>query len=66
MSHYAVPIILRDELTRLVRSFASPEVLRGERYGGKETDIWALGVLAYVILCGEVSYGYPILSCNNN
>ena len=29
-------------------------MLRGERYGGKETDIWALGVLAYVILCGEV------------
>lgn len=25
-------------------SFAAPEVLRGERYGGRETDIWALGV----------------------
>ena len=37
-------------------SFASPEVLRGERYGGKETDIWALGVLAYVILCGECPF----------
>lgn len=42
-------------LNRISISFASPEVLRGERYGGRETDIWALGVLAYVILCGEVS-----------
>lgn len=38
----------------LGNSFASPEVLRGERYGGRETDVWALGVLGYVILCGEV------------
>lgn len=31
-------------------------MLRGERYGGKETDIWAFGVLAYVILCGECPF----------
>lgn len=33
-------------------SFAAPEVLRGARYGGKETDIWAIGVLGYVIIIG--------------
>lgn len=45
-------------------SFASPEVLRGERYGGKETDIWALGVLAYVILCGEVGLAHELAMSN--
>jgi serine/threonine protein kinase len=37
----------------LLDSFAAPEVLRGERYDGRQTDIWALGVLGYVMLCGE-------------
>ena len=32
--------------------FAAPEVLRSERYDGKLTDIWAFGVLAYVLICG--------------
>lgn len=41
------------ELTLPVaHSFAAPEVLKGARYGGKEQDIWALGVLGYVLVCG--------------
>ncbi|GAA97924.1 uncharacterized protein L969DRAFT_52685 [Mixia osmundae IAM 14324] len=36
--------------------FAAPEVLRGERYSGKETDIWALGVLGFVLVCGECPF----------
>ncbi|KAK4701119.1 hypothetical protein P7C70_g5117, partial [Phenoliferia sp. Uapishka_3] len=36
--------------------FAAPEVLKGQRYGGRETDIWALGVLGYVLICGEVPF----------
>lgn len=39
--------------TPLSNSFAAPEVLKGARYGGKETDVWALGVLGYVITIGE-------------
>lgn len=38
----------------LPRSFAAPEVLKGARYSGKEQDIWALGVLGYVLICGTL------------
>ncbi|EGV66470.1 hypothetical protein CANTEDRAFT_117364 [Yamadazyma tenuis ATCC 10573] len=33
--------------------YASPEVLRGEKYDGKPQDIWALGILLYTILYKE-------------
>ena len=36
--------------------YASPEILRGVAYGGKEQDIWALGVVAYVLLVGETPF----------
>jgi protein-serine/threonine kinase len=36
--------------------YASPEILRGEMYSGKEQDIWALGVVAYVLLVGETPF----------
>lgn len=36
--------------------YAAPEILRGEKYCGRPTDIWALGVLLYTILCGEVPF----------
>lgn len=36
--------------------YASPEILRGELYGGKEQDVWALGVVAYVLLVGETPF----------
>ncbi|RXK41620.1 CAMK/CAMKL/PASK protein kinase [Tremella mesenterica] len=36
--------------------YASPEILRGEMYGGKEQDVWALGVLGYVLLVGETPF----------
>lgn len=33
--------------------YASPEVLRGEKYEGKPQDIWALGILLYTMLYQE-------------
>lgn len=33
--------------------YASPEVLRGEKYEGKPQDIWALGILLYTLLYKE-------------
>ncbi|KAK0546347.1 serine/threonine protein kinase [Tilletia horrida] len=36
--------------------YAAAEILRGEKYGGKEQDVWALGVVAYVLLCGETPF----------
>ena len=36
--------------------YAGPEILRGERYSGKEQDVWAFGVVAYVMLVGECPF----------
>ncbi|CAB75990.2 Serine/threonine-protein kinase ppk6 [Schizosaccharomyces pombe] len=36
--------------------FAAPELLRGEKYLGKEQDIWALGILLYTIVYRENPY----------
>ncbi|KAK3302071.1 uncharacterized protein B0T15DRAFT_487306 [Chaetomium strumarium] len=33
--------------------YAAPEVLAGKRYGGKEQDVWALGILLYTIIYKE-------------
>lgn len=44
-------------LTFLYRlDYAGPEILRGERYQGKEQDVWAFGVVAYVLLVGECPF----------
>jgi protein-serine/threonine kinase len=45
-------------LTVLVHSldYAGPEILRGERYHGREQDVWAFGVVAYVLLVGECPF----------
>ena len=37
-------------------NYASPEILRGERYAGKEQDVWAFGVVAYVMIVGECPF----------
>ncbi|KAF7320285.1 hypothetical protein MKEN_00813200 [Mycena kentingensis (nom. inval.)] len=39
--------------------YAGPEILRGERYEGKEQDVWAFGVVAYVLLVGECPFMTP-------
>ena len=36
--------------------YAGPEILRGERYYGKEQYVWAFGVVAYVLLVGECPF----------
>ncbi|TPX37511.1 hypothetical protein SmJEL517_g00524 [Synchytrium microbalum] len=36
--------------------YAAPEILRGEKYHGRPCDIWALGILLYIILYGEVPF----------
>jgi len=39
--------------------YAGPEILRGERYEGKPQDVWAFGVVAYVLLVGECPFMTP-------
>lgn len=36
--------------------YAGPEILRGERYQGKPQDVWAYGIVAYVLLVGECPF----------
>ncbi|KAF7339427.1 hypothetical protein MSAN_02156800 [Mycena sanguinolenta] len=39
--------------------YAGPEILRGERYEGKPQDVWAFGVVAFVLLVGECPFMTP-------
>lgn len=50
--------ILRLSFTKAISrlDYAGPEILRGERYHGKEQDVWAFGIVAYVLLCGECPF----------
>ncbi|EIJ88964.1 CAMK/CAMKL/KIN1 protein kinase [Nematocida parisii ERTm1] len=36
--------------------FAAPELLSGNLYKGPEVDIWSLGVVLYVMVCGKVPF----------
>lgn len=42
--------------------FAAPELLKGQAYVGPEVDIWALGVVLYVMVCGKVPFDDKNLS----
>jgi len=36
--------------------FAAPELLSGMQYEGPEIDIWSMGVVLYVMVCGKVPF----------
>lgn len=36
--------------------FAAPELLTGTEYCGPEVDVWALGVVLFVLVCGKVPF----------
>lgn len=51
---YILYLLILIDFRRL--DYAGPEILRGERYQGKEQDVWAFGVVAYVMLVGECPF----------
>jgi len=36
--------------------YASPEILNGQKYKGDKTDIWSLGIILFVLLCGRLPF----------
>ncbi|ORY30591.1 hypothetical protein BCR39DRAFT_558583 [Naematelia encephala] len=36
--------------------YASPEMLAGRKYLGEETDVWSLGIILYMLLCGGLPF----------
>ena len=38
------------------KSYASPEILRGEPYDPKKADVWAIGVILYIFITGKMPY----------
>jgi serine/threonine protein kinase len=39
--------------------FAAPEIIEGFRYRGPEVEIWALGVLLYILVFRQVPFRTP-------
>lgn len=37
-------------------AYAAPEIIRGEPYSGKKSDVWSMGVVLYAMVCGKLPF----------
>jgi len=36
--------------------YPAPEMIQGRRYIGPEVDVWCLGIVLYILVCGQVPF----------
>lgn len=41
--------------------YADPEILKKKPYSGEIADVWALGVILYCLLCGDMPFEDDVL-----
>ncbi|KAI9140390.1 kinase-like domain-containing protein [Paraphysoderma sedebokerense] len=56
-----IPTLAKDYFDKFLGTldFAAPEIIDGYRYRGPEAEIWALGVLLYIIVFRQVPFRSP-------